>query len=121
MRKRCLIHLIIRGGFFVFLWVSPLFLFSKEPFLLSSEGSGRATAYLESPKIISFEGKTHVAWLDSPTEGFRIRIRTLDQKTGVWSKTYTVGVAQDNHGGPALTIDGEGYLHIVYYLSLIHI
>ncbi len=115
MRKRCLIHLIIRGGFFVFLWVSPLFLFSKEPFLLSSEGSGRATAYLESPKIISFEGKTHVAWLDSPTEGFRIRIRTLDQKTGVWSKTYTVGVAQDNHGGPALTIDGEGYLHIVYY------
>ena len=38
-------------------------------FLLSSEGSGRATAYLESPKIITFQGRTHVAWLDSTAAG----------------------------------------------------
>ena len=86
-----------------------------ERFLLSSEGSGRATAYLESPKIVSFEGKTHVAWLDSPKEGFRIRIRTMDQSSGDWSETWTIGEAQDNHGGPALTIDEEGYLHILFY------
>ncbi|MCC6415359.1 MAG: BNR-4 repeat-containing protein [Opitutaceae bacterium] len=85
------------------------------PFVLSETGSGRATAYIESPKIITFQGKTHVAWLDSPPEGFRIKIRTLDQATGCWSEPVTVGEAVDNHGGPALTVDAAGYLHIVYY------
>lgn len=84
-------------------------------FLLSSEGSGRATAYIESPKIISFQGKTHVGWLDTPAEGFRIRVRTLDHATGEWTPAITIGEAPDNHGGPALTIDAAGYLHIVYY------
>ena len=62
-----------------------------ERMVLSTEGSGRATAYIESPKIISFHGKTHVAWLDTPAEGFRIRTRTLDQTTG------------------------QCYLHVIYY------
>ena len=88
---------------------------NEQRFLLSSEGSGRATAYLESPKIISFQGKTHVAWLDTPKEGFRIRIRTLDKKSGDWSEAVTIGEADDNHGGPALTIDEEGYLHVLFY------
>jgi len=87
----------------------------KNPFLLSSTGSGRATAYIESPKVITYQGKTHVAWLDTPAEGFRVKVRTLDRATGEWSETVTVGEAIDNHGGPALTIDGEGYLHIVYF------
>jgi hypothetical protein len=92
----------------------PLFS-SPERVILSTEGSGRATAYIESPKIISAAGKTHVAWLDTPAEGFRIRIRTLDQRTGIWSPPTTIGEATDNHGGPALTIDEAGYLHVVYY------
>ena len=85
------------------------------PFLLSATGSGRATAYIESPKIITCRGKTHVTWLDTPPEGFRIKIRTLDHATGRWGEAVTVGEAVDNHGGPALTVDAEGYLHIVYY------
>ncbi|MBW7895082.1 MAG: BNR-4 repeat-containing protein [Opitutaceae bacterium] len=85
------------------------------PFLLSATGSGRATAYIESPKIITFRGKTHVTWLDTPPEGFRIKIRTLDHASGRWGEAVTVGEAVDNHGGPALTVDAEGYLHIVYY------
>ena len=84
-------------------------------FLLSTEGSGRATAYIESPKIVTFEGKTHATWLDTPAEGFRIRIRTLDHATGDWSPAWTIGEATDNHGGPALTVDAEGYLHVIYY------
>jgi hypothetical protein len=84
-------------------------------FVLSTEGSGRATAYIESPKIISFQGKTHVTWLDTPAEGFRIRIRTLDQTTGEWTPATTLGEATDNHGGPALTIDEQGFLHVLYY------
>ena len=68
-------------------------------FLLSSSGSGRATAYLESSKIISHAGKTHVAWLDTPPEGFRVKMRTLDQVSGEWSAEVTIGEAIDNHGG----------------------
>lgn len=94
--------------------LSPICGYS-EAFLISSEGSGRATAYLESPKIITFEGRNHVAWLDSPAEGFRICIRTLDHQTNNWSEVYTIGEAEDNHGGPALTVDKEGYLHVLYY------
>jgi hypothetical protein len=85
------------------------------PFLVSTQGSGRATAYSEQPKIISANGKTHVAWLDAGSEGFRVRVRTLDQATGEWSSTITVGEAQDNHGGPGLTIDSQGHLHIIFY------
>lgn len=85
------------------------------PFVLSETGSGRATAYIESPKIITFQGKTHATWLDTPPEGFRIKIRTLDHATGEWGEPVTVGEAVDNHGGPALTVDADGYLHIVYY------
>ena len=83
--------------------------------LLSETGCGRATAYPDANKIITFQDKTHVVWLDSVAEGFRVRSRTLDRKTHQWSPTYTVGEAYDNHGGPALTVDSSGYLHIISY------
>ena len=82
---------------------------------LSQHGCGRATAYSDANKIVTHQDTTHVSWLDSIAEGFRVRIRTLDRKTGDWSPTYTVGEGYDNHGGPALTLDSDGYLHIVYY------
>ncbi|MBC7369385.1 MAG: BNR-4 repeat-containing protein [Undibacterium sp.] len=85
------------------------------PFVLSHEGSGRATGYGEASKIITAAGKTHVAWLDADAEKFRVRVRTLDLATGAWSPTVDIGPAHDNHGGPALTIDSKGYLHIVYF------
>ena len=88
---------------------------SNQPFLLSERGCGRASAYSEANKIVTSGDRTHVAWLDSPPEGFRVRVRTLNRWTGDWSPTATVGEAYDNHGGPALTIDSSGFLHIVYY------
>ena len=88
---------------------------SPGPFLLSTAGSGRATAYAEASKIVTVGHNTHVAWLDAVAEGFRVRVRTLDRRTGQWSPTVTVGEALDNHGGPALTADSQGRLHIVYY------
>jgi hypothetical protein len=88
---------------------------AAEPEILSTEGSGRATAYIESPKIIRYGDRTHVTWLDSPAEGFRVRIRTFDHTRQTWSEAVTVGEAENNHGGPALTIDGAGYLHILYF------
>lgn len=87
----------------------------EQTFLLSETGCGRATGYAETNKIVTVGHKTHVAWLDSVKGGFRVRVRTLNRSTGVWSPTYTIGEAYDNHGGPALTVDSGGYLHIVYY------
>ena len=77
--------------------------------ILSETGCGRATAYAETNKIVTWHDKTHVAWLDSVAEGFRVRVRTLDRNAGTWSSVHTVGEAYDNHGGPALTVDSKGY------------
>lgn len=82
---------------------------------LSETGSGRATAYAETNKIVTVGSKTHMAWLDSEGEHFFARIRMYDHETKEWSKVYTLGEAYDNHGGPALTADSQGYLHVVYY------
>ncbi|MFT4692739.1 MAG: BNR-4 repeat-containing protein [Verrucomicrobiia bacterium] len=86
-----------------------------DPQVLSTEGCGRATGYAEANKIVTVGETTHVAWLDSPPEGFRVRMASLNRKTGRWSPNYTVGEAYDNHGGPALTTDADGYLHVVYH------
>ena len=96
-------------------WIGALAALAAGQVVISEQGSGRATAYVESPKIITRGERTHVAWLDSTPEGFRVRVRTLDRSTGQWGETVTVGEAEDNHGGPALTIDEAGYLHILYY------
>jgi hypothetical protein len=83
--------------------------------LLSSHGSTRATGYAEANKIVTIGDKTHVSWMDSIKEGFRVRICTFDHKTGGWSKVWTIGEAYDNHGGPALAADHDGHLHVAYY------
>ncbi|MHC4399788.1 MAG: BNR-4 repeat-containing protein [Planctomycetota bacterium] len=87
----------------------------RNPFRLSQHGCGRATGYAETSKIVTLDGKTHVAWLDSAGDGFQVRVRTLDHASGTWSEAFTVGEAYDNHGGPALTLDSDGHLHVVYY------
>ena len=81
---------------------------------MSRNGSGRATAYAKTNKIITHDGKTHVAWLDSDNGTFMVRIRTLDNSTNLWSKAYDIGTGYDNHGGPSLAIDSNGHLHVVY-------
>jgi len=84
-------------------------------FLLSKNGCGRATGYAEANKIVTLGDKTHVGWLDSVADGFRVRVRTLDRTSGRWSETVTLGEAHDNHGGPALVVDSRGFLHAVYF------
>lgn len=88
---------------------------ATRPFLLSATGCGRATGYAEASKIVTRGERTHVAWLDAAADGFWVRVRTLDRRAGTWSPTVTVGSALDNHGGPALTVDGTGHLHVIYF------
>ena len=95
--------------------VAPQVRIAADRMLLSSHGCESATAGTGN-KIITYQGKTHVAWLDSTEGGYFVVIRTLDRKTGKWSRPHTIGKSHDNHGRPALTIDSKGYLHVVYGL-----
>ncbi len=79
--------------------------------LLSEHGSTRATRYAGTNKIITIGGKTHIAWLDSISN---TTIAAYDHTSGQWSQAVKVGSGTDNHGGPALTRDSQGYLHIIF-------
>jgi hypothetical protein len=85
------------------------------PVVITTVGSGRATAYAEASKIVTLGNTTHVAWLDADKTGFWVRARSLDRRSGKWSEPVLIGAGQDNHGGPALIADSKGYLHIIYY------
>lgn len=78
---------------------------------LSEKGSSRATAYAASNKLVTLGELTHVAWLDSIS---LTRVCTYNNRTGELGPVYTIGEGHDNHGGPSMCADSEGYLHIVY-------
>jgi len=78
---------------------------------LSEKGSTRATAYDMSNKIITADGKLFVTWLDFLAD---IKTAAYDIQSGQLSEIQLIGQGTDNHSGPALTMDSNGYLHIVY-------
>jgi len=79
--------------------------------LLSEHGSTRAARYATANKIVTLGGKTHVAWLDSVSNTM---VATYDHASGEWGPAVHVGSGTDNHGGPALTCDGQGHLHLIF-------
>lgn len=79
--------------------------------VLSETGSTRGTAYAMSNKIVTWGARTHVAWLDRVS---RTMVATHDNEKRQWLGAWVVGEGLDNHGGPALTTDSKGYLHIVF-------
>lgn len=79
--------------------------------VLSTNGSTRATAYSMSNKIISADGKIFVAWLDQVAD---IRVKCYDSASDTWSETVLMGTGIDNHSGPAITMDSEGYIYAVF-------
>lgn len=81
----------------------------SEPFLLSSQGSIRGTAYGFSNKSVTLNGKTHVVWLDRPAT---VCGRTYDHAAGTWSPTYTLFEGSDNHTSPALVADSYADPHL---------
>ncbi len=82
-----------------------------KPFLLSSQGSDRATAYVFSNKAVTLNGKTHVVWTDAVA---LTRGRTFDHATRRWSPAFTLGEGRDNHNNPCLIADETGHLHIAF-------
>jgi hypothetical protein len=82
-----------------------------EPFLLSDQGSTRASAYTFSNKSITLKGKTHVVWLDAIAE---VKGRTYDHSSKTWSETFHIGTGCDNHTSPAITVDKDGFIRMAY-------
>jgi hypothetical protein len=81
---------------------------------ISNTGSNRATAYSISNKIVTTgtgsTRKIHFGWLN---ENFNVKLTTYDFYNSTWN-TQQIGTAVDNHGGPSLTLDKIGRMHIVY-------
>lgn len=81
--------------------------------IVSEIGSERATSGAGA-KIATFDGKTHVVWQDRADDGsYRNQIRTLIHETGAWTEPVTLNRGKDNHARPVLTIDEDGFLHVV--------
>ena len=67
----------------------------------------------DSGKIIAFEGKTHLIWQDVTCEGYPNRVRSYDAAADTWSEPVTLDMGIDNHARGVMTVDREGYLHVV--------
>ena len=80
---------------------------------ISTTGSTRATAYVGN-KIITKDGKTFIGWLDHIGELSQIKVKCYDIKSKTWGDAVNVGTGADSHGGPSMTMDNKGYLHMVY-------
>ena len=79
--------------------------------VLSTNGSTRATAYTMSNKIITANGKIFIAWLDHVAD---ILIKEYDIQNDHWSEAVLIGKGVDNHSGPAITMNEEGYIYAVF-------
>jgi hypothetical protein len=79
--------------------------------ILSTNGSTRATAYHKSNKIVTAGGKIFVSWLDVDCNSC---VASCDIKAKAWSKSVILGDGQDNHAGPALAIDSQGFLYAMF-------
>lgn len=82
------------------------------PQLISALGSERATVDAGA-KVVTFQGKTHVAYQEVAREGYPNCVRTLDHTTGQWSAPFLLNHGVDNHARAVLTVDAKGFLHVV--------
>ena len=85
---------------------------ASEPFLISSVGSERATTGAGN-KIVTFKGKTHVVWQKAARLGYFNKVRTFDHATRQWTNAVSLNQGVDNHARPVITVDHQGYLHVV--------
>lgn len=78
---------------------------------ICDQGSARGTAYGMNSMIASYQGKTHIAFLDSHENIF---VRTFTEQDQSWSPAVKVGSGQDNHAAPSLLVDSKGFLHLIF-------
>lgn len=79
--------------------------------VLSTTGSTRGTGYEMSNKIVTIGSRTHVTWLDAIAD---IKVMKYSHQRNKWDEPVLVGKGVDNHSGPCMCSDSQGYLHIVF-------
>lgn len=79
------------------------------PFCLTKAGSTRATSYGFGNKAITFEGKTHVVYLDAIA---KVKGRTFDHESNTWGEPVDIFEGADNHTSPAITLDRDGHIRL---------
>ena len=92
-----------------------------EPVLLSRKCIGSSSHSGIPSNVVSRDGKVHVAWgeatePDEGAPGVPTYVGTYDRATGELSEPALVGYgppANDIHNTPCITMDSEGYLHVL--------
>ena len=79
---------------------------------LSETGSERGTAGIGN-KIVTVDGMTHAVWQESDAAGYYSVAASRDNATGQWSAPVRLDSGVDNHARPCITVDGDGYLHVL--------
>lgn len=83
--------------------------------LVSTAGSSGATGNTGGNKIIETEDFIFVTWLGVGRENFEVLINRYEKYSKTWSRPVVVATnLADNHASPALLLDSEQYLHIVF-------
>ncbi len=92
-----------------------------EPILVSKQCIGLAAHSGIPSSVVSRGAKVHVTWGEAtdPEEkvpGVPTYVATYDRQTGQLGKPALVGYgppANDVHNSPSITMDGQGYLHVL--------
>lgn len=67
------------------------------------------------PPVVYYNGKTYIVW--QADRGLDPYIIYYDHQTKTWSDKYKVGINplnNDDHGAPAIAIDGNGHIHVFW-------
>jgi hypothetical protein len=81
--------------------------------IMSEEGSSRATAYVESNKILSNKETKFVTYLENGYDN-KFRVMLAEIKKNRIQKNVCVGYSLTNHGGASIKFDKTGRIYIVY-------
>ena len=92
-----------------------------EPILVSKQCIGLAAHSGIPSSVVSRGGKVHVAWAEATdpeadVPGVPTYVATYDRKTCTLGKPALVGYGpppNDIHNSPSITIDSQGYLHVL--------
>ena len=90
----------------------------------TDNGYGNTVSNLQHPAAEYFNGVTYVAWQGPHEDPY---VAAYTHATGTWTGPVQAGVnpmgltpdqvdpgALDNHGRPALIVDGQGYIHLIF-------
>lgn len=90
-------------------------------YLLSLNGSSRATAYPNLNKIDNIGELFFISWLGIDKNIFKPNITYFNIKNKKFGKTFIIDKSFDNHGVPSILVDKKNRINMFYYPHSHHI